>query len=322
MALGNTGVSSANDSAALFYNPAVLANVKGWWIDYAAWTIEFSDGFTIPETMLSLASTTFPYINRNGLSDSDKDTFLSKTNPYLRGSAGMTLTASIMDEGLSFAGAYIMETIITTTQEGNIIYQRDDLIKKYGVSIPLGMGSLVVGIARSDIDRRVASDNSSDSIPDWSDRYTGSGYDVGILYRMANKARVTWGLVAYNYGGVTYGDSDIEDSQSIALGVSMNHELGIFKIMPAIDIREINSSAAKNNTVHAGLEIGMFPNSTGGSYLTYRIGYNQGYATQGAELNFFNHSMIIGYATYSEEVGTGTEKSESKRTVYYFSMGF
>ena len=320
--MGNTGVASANDSAALFYNPAVLANVKGWWLDYAAWTVEFSDGLSLAEVGLPLIDTNFPYISRNGLADIQKDSFLAQTNPYIRGSAGATLTANIMAEGWTVAGSYMIETIITTTDNGARIYQRDDLIQKVGMSIPLGLGQIVIGASQATITRRVADDASTDTIPNWSDRYDGTGYDIGILYRMANKAKITWGLVAYNYGGITYGDSGLEDAASYAFGVSTTQEFGIFKLVIAADVREISSTAAKTNTIHAGMEVGMFPNSTGGSYLSYRVGSNQGYTTQGLELNWFNHSLVIGYALYSEEIGEGTEQLESKRTVYYISFGF
>ncbi len=322
LAMGNTGVASANDSAALFYNPAVLANVEGWWLDYAAWTVEFSDGISLAEAGLSLIDLNFPYINRNGLTELHKPTFLSKTNPYMRGSAGATLAANIMDEGWTIAGAYMIESIITTTGTDMRIYQRDDLIQKVGMSIPLGLGQIVIGVSYASITRRVADDASTDTITNWGDRYTGTGYDIGILYRMANKAKITWGLVAYNYGGIQYEDSGIEDAASYAFGVSTSHEFGIFKLVIAADIREISSTAVKTNTVHAGVEIGLFPNSTGGSYLSYRAGSNQGYTTQGMELNLFNRSTVIGFAQYSEEVGIGIEQLESKRTVYYFSMGF
>jgi hypothetical protein len=186
----------------------------------------------------------------------------------------------------------------------------------------LGLGQFVIGAARSDITRREAIEASSDSVTDWGDEANGTAYDIGILYRMANKGRITWGLVAYNVGGTEYGSSDNKVEQTYALGVSMNHELGIFKIVPAIDIREIGSTGDWSNTVHAGLEIGLFPNSTGGSYLSYRIGYNNGYTSTGFELNLFNRYMILGYATYGEEMGTPEERSESRRYVYYFSMGF
>lgn len=322
LALGNTGIASANDSSALFYNPAILANVKGWWVDYAAWNFEGSSEFTSEEAATMMLSINYPYMNRDGLSEDNKSTFLEKTNPYLRSSSHITLTANILSQGLSIAGTYMYENIITTTDDQSIIYQRDDVIKKYGFSYPLAMGQFVIGFARSDIDRKEAMDSTTDSITNWGSRETGTGYDIGILFRMPNRARITLGLVAYNYGGTEFGSSDNSVEQTYGIGISMDHELGLFRLVPTIDVREIGSSADKTNTVHAGLEIGMFPNSTGGNYLSYRIGYNQGYTSTGLEINLFNRYMVIGYANYGEEVGEGTEKVENRRTVYYFSMGF
>ena len=67
LAMGHTGIASANDSAALFYNPAILANVKGWWLDYSAWTLETSDGFTATEYTPMMVSPVFPYIKSDGI---------------------------------------------------------------------------------------------------------------------------------------------------------------------------------------------------------------------------------------------------------------
>ncbi len=323
LAMGHTGIASANDSAALFYNPAILANVEGWWLDYSAWTLEGSEGFSAEEAAPMMISPAFPYIKRDGIPEEEKATFLSKENPYLRGNAGINLTINLTDTGVSIAGSYLIENIATTINEGATIYQRDDTIKKVGISIPLGLGSMALGIAATQIERRVAEDDAStDTLTGWSSKYTGTGYDIGIIYRMANAARITWGIVAQNYGGIKFGDSDIEEVEHVGFGISMNHELGIFRIVPAIDIREMTSKTDRKNTIHAGIEIGIFPNSTGGSYLTWRAGYNQGYTTQGVELNLFNHYMIIGATQYGEEVGEGTEKLESRRTVVYLSLGF
>ncbi len=322
LSMGNTGIASANDSSALFYNPAVLANVEGWWFDYASWSAEGTQEFPSEDAGLIMASTTFPYINRDGLSETNKANFLAVEDAYLRGNASMTLTANIMSEGFTIAGTYMLENSIASIDSGNYIYQRDDLIRKYGLSIPLGLGQLVVGLSRSDISRKEALDASVDTVTNWGEESLGTGYDVGILYRMANKGRITWGLVAYNVGGTEFGTPDQKVEQTYGLGVSMNHELGIFRIVPAIDIRDIGSTGERANTVHAGLEIGLFPNSTGGSYLSYRVGYNQGYSTTGFELNLFNRYIVLGYANYGEEVGTVDEPKENRRTIYYFSLGF
>lgn len=322
LAMGNTGVASANDSSALFYNPAVLANVKGWWLDYAAWTVEVSEGFNSEDAGMIIADVSYPYLNREGLTNETTEQFLARENPYLRANSHITYTASLMDEGLSIAAAYMIENTIATIDGGDNVYHRDDLVKKIGLSIPLARGKLVFGFAWADIARRESIDPSSDAEPNWGNQETGKAYDIGILYRMANKARMTWGLVVYNYGGTEFGSSVNAIEQSYAFGVSMNHEVGIFKFVPAVDVRQIGSTSDRKNTLHAGLEIGLFPNATGGSYLSYRVGWNDGYASTGLELNLFNRYMVLGYSSYGEEVGDESEKSESRRSVYYFSMGF
>lgn len=323
LAMGNTGVASASDSSALFYNPAILANVTSWWVDYSAWTIEVSDGFKNEEYPLMIGAINFPYLNIDGLSNDQKSTFLEKDNPYIRGTAGANLAINLSQRGWTVAGNYMYEVLMTTKDDGANIYQRFDKIQKVGMSIPIGLGQWVLGVNGTMITRKSATDPSTDTITTWGEENSGIGYDVGILYRMSNKARVTLGVVVQNYGDITFGDvTGDTEPQMISVGASMNHEWGPFRLVLALDVRDLQTDRDRKQTIHAGLELGMFPNSTGGSFLTYRSGYNNGYLSQGLELNFGNHSMIVGYTVYSEEVGTYPEKVASLRRVGYFSMGF
>lgn len=328
LAMGNTGVAIANDNAALYYNPAILANVEGWWLDYAAWTFETSDGFNNAERLLMLGSLEFPYINRSGLANELKSDFLAQDNPYMRGSVGIHFTANLQKIGWSIAGSYLMEvtmTTIDTTGDSavDIIFQRSDLIQKAGISIPLGLGQWVLGISGVSITRQDARDSTSDSITNFGSKETAIGYDVGLLYRFSNRARITFGLVAQNVGGIKFGsEADYAEPQMVNLGFGMTQEFGLTRLNLALDLRDILTDRERKNTLHAGAEIGLFPNDSGGSFLTLRAGYNNGYTTQGAELNLFNHSTIFGYTIYQEEVGTYPATVSSPRKVIYFSMGF
>ncbi|PCI25297.1 MAG: hypothetical protein COB67_10675 [SAR324 cluster bacterium] len=327
LAMGNTGVATANDSSALFYNPAVLANVESWWIDYAAWTFEASDGFTNEELATNLIALNFPYVKNDGLANAEKAAFLAKENPYLKGSAGVSFAANIRKEGWSVAASYLQEVTMTTIDNGNTIFQRSDIIQKAGMSIPLGLGQWVLGFSRNAVTRQEARDATTDTITDtitnFGAKENAVGWDVGLLYRFSNQARITFGLVVQNYGDMKFSTETYKELQMINLGFGMAQEWGVFRLTLALDVRDVASATRdRANTVHAGAELGVFPNDTGGSFITYRAGYNNGYATQGVELNFFNRSMILGYTIYSEEVGTDPDKQASARKAIYFSMGF
>lgn len=323
LAMGNTGVASAIDGAALFYNPAILAHIRGMFIDYAAFTLEASQGFTATDSIPLMISNAFPFVNRDGISDGLSVAFLSKTNPYIRTSAGINFATNLDKKGFSVAASYFSENIATVPAGTTTLYQRGDTILKGGLSYPIGLGQLVVGIAASQITRRVSEVNiPATPVTQWSAKYQGTSYDIGILYRMANRARITWGLAAMNVGGVTFSGASFTEPQQLAFGVSMNQELGTFKVTPAIDIRQIGATTGKTNTIHVGVEIGMLPNDTGGSAFTYRMGLNQSYLSYGIEMNMLNHSFIVGVTDYGEEIGVGTATLENRRRIIYFSLGF
>src|SRR3989339_59791 len=84
IAMGNTGVASANDAYSLSYNPAVLANVQGWWLDLGAWTVEASDGLGVLDVVPNLVSVQYPYLNETGLAESSRASFLNQTSPHMR----------------------------------------------------------------------------------------------------------------------------------------------------------------------------------------------------------------------------------------------
>ncbi|MCP4295121.1 MAG: hypothetical protein GY786_05905 [Proteobacteria bacterium] len=328
LAMGNTGVAIANDNAALYYNPAVLANVSSWWLDYSAWTLETSDGFTNEERILMLGSLNFPYVNLSGLDNAHKSQFLAQDYPYMRGSTAVHFAANLNKTGWTIAGSYLMEatmTAIDTTGDSALdtIFQRSDLIQKAGISIPIGLGQWVFGFSAASITRKDAREEIAASITNFGPQETAVAYDAGLLYRFSNQARITFGLVVQNYGGVTFGNqTDYAEPETVNLGFGMTHEFSLMRLNLALDLRDIVSERERVNTIHAGAEIGVFPNDSGGSFLTYRAGYNNGYITQGAEINLFNHSMVFGYTLYQEEVGTYPVTAASPRKVIYFSMGF
>jgi len=323
LAMGNTGVSSANDSYALSYNPAVLANTKKWWVDYAAWNIEGTQGLTALDILPSLAQLNYPYIKEEGLAESSRASFLGKTAPHIRGSAGVNFVAHLVDEGFAIGANYLREVTIQGLDQNTTLFQRNDRVTQYGFSLPMASGQLILGIGRRQIDRKDATSDGL-STPVFADQYErGSAYDLGLLWRMSNAARITWGLVVQNYGGMDIGTELDAEPQEVHLGVNMSFEMGIFKVVPTVDVRGIQTTRLRKNRVHAGIELGLFPNETGGNFLSLRAGSSEGYVSSGAEFNLANHGMILGVSKYYEEIGTlDTKVQSSQRMLGYFSLGF
>jgi len=322
-AMGNTGVSSANDSYALSYNPAVLANTKSWWVDYAAWNVEGTEGLTAVDLLPSVAQLNYPYIKEDGLAETSRTSFLEKTDPHMKASAGVNFVAHLVDEGLAIGANYIREVTIQGLDDNTVLFQRNDRVTQYGLSFPLGSGALVMGLGLRQIDRKDATSDGT-SIPVFDSGYLrGQAYDIGVLWRMANASRMTWGLVVQNYGGMDIGTELDALPQEVHIGVNMSFEFGIFKLVPTIDVRGIQTTLPRTNRVHAGIELGLFPNDSGGNILSLRAGSNEGYASSGAEFNLGSHWMIFGVSKYFEEIGTADIKQKSaQRLQGYFSLGF
>ena len=323
LAMGNTGVSAANDSYALSYNPAVLANTKKWWVDFAAWNVGGTKGYTALDVLPSIAQIKYPYIKETGLASASLKSFLAKTDPHMRASAGVNFVGHLGEEGLAIGANYLREVTIQGINNNTQIFQRNDRVSQYGMSLPLAQGRFILGLGLRRIDRRDATSDAT-VVPVFPKQYQrGQAYDIGILWRMANAARISWGLVVQNYGGMTIGTQKDAEPQEVHLGVNMDFEFGIFKLVPTIDVKGVQTTRKRKNRVHAGAELGLFPNETGGNFLSFRVGSNQGYASSGAEVNIGNHGMIFGVTRYYEEIGTTTKKQQSaQRLLGYFSLGF
>ena len=66
------------------------------------------------------------------------------------------------------------------------------------------------------------------------------------------------------------------------------------------------------------------PIDSGASFFALRAGYNQGYFTQGFELNpfIFARGLNIQYAEYTAETGNEPGDSPDKRRVLQVNFGF
>ena len=345
LAMGNTGVATASDSAALFYNPAILANVTSWWVDYITQTVVTSEGYE--------SSQKIPILDSEGLVKDDMSSFLEQDNPYMKIDTGANFAMNLSQTGWTFAGAYLKEVIMTNVDTNgdtvsDTIFQRADTIIKGGLSFPLGWGRaafpmgwgrMALGFAGTSVSRKESrSDATADGLPKFDTEESSVGYDFGFIFRFSNPAQITLGVVVQNIGGIQFGNKvEYEEPQLLNVGLGMGHKFPLWRFTMAVDVRDIKTeepektdtkkkviqtNRKRKNTIHVGAEIGFFPNSSGGSLVNARVGYNGGYPTYGVEINFFDHTLVAGYTVYGEEVGTEDEKIQNDRNVIYVSMGF
>ena len=342
LAMGNTGIASANTSAALFYNPAAMANIFTWWFDLPFVQVAYSDD----------AKSLVEYMqDPSGFSldtESDRQEFIDEfvgLNPYLKLSSGVNGFMNLSKTGLTIGGNYTYEvTLDIEVRNPNapeiITFARMDHIRQSGISVPIGLGKFILGavyktVERTELDfvygtNEIISNSNFPNLVEDGISGIGSGYDIGFLYRTATPYHLM-------IGGVYRKEIELEEATNIpeeyALGMSTQLDFSIFRFVAAVDWRDITNQqgtegdTSLNRRFHYGIELGMLPIDKSACWLTIRTGYNQGHRSEeyqgisGVELNF-RRNMVLGATKYVEETGEFAGQKPSPRTVLYLSFGF
>jgi len=341
LAMGNTGIASANTSAALFYNPAAMANIRTWWVDFPFVQVAYSED---AQALYEMA--------RDGSFDLDtKEEQIDFMNdfigqhPYVKIDTGANMFVNMDRKGMTFGANYTYEATLDIEVTNPSLpeirsFTRLDHIRQAGLSIPVGLGKLVLGFSYKSVERKeldftydINNALAEDEFPNLDEngvKGSGTGYDIGFLYRSASKSRIMFGGVWRKKIGM---GNATDVPEEFALGTAMMHELGIFRITAAMDWRDItNQQGSEGDTslsrrLHYGLEVGILPISNSTSIVSLRTGYNQGYRVtdnyglSGVELAL-GHNLILGYTRYIEETGEYAGQKPNLRTVYYLSFGF
>lgn len=338
LAMGGTGVSSSNDGDALFYNPAAMANIKTFIINVLDIHLDFSKD----------ARDLYNDAKDGGLKlkkQEDKQKFLNKyigKNPYLRASASIDLVANINNYGFTIGYNYMQEIILDVETQNPVspnleIFERKDIVQQVGMSIPLGNGRWILGLGARTINRQILEfdyginelitkakfkELKTDGL-----KGTGSGYDLGLLYRFTNEGKISVGVVARNVGNIDLGDAGKEKAE-YDLGLSMSPTFGPFRFTMAFDLKDLtyqrSDDTSLNKRTHIGAELGFIDVEETYSFISVRAGYSQGYPTYGAEISLpgWLTGLNIGYTKYSEETGAYAGQTESIREVYYLNFRF
>ena len=339
LGMGNTGIASAHTSSAIFYNPAVLANITEGWIDLPAVQAIYSDG----------AKSLYKDIQGSGFLETKKEQqdFMDKyigEEVYIQADVGASFFFNVDPKGFTVGGNWLYERIydyeVSNPPTPQIeAFERYDRIKQIGFSYPIGLGQIVLGVAGKVVRRSEKSfvfttsqmlaeeKFPSPGFPDVNDGETadGHGWDIGFLWRIPT--RYKWAV-----GGVWRKEVDLDEKvanvpEESAIGATMAHTFGVFRWTFALDLRDISfkqgsdGDRSKNRRVHTGMELSIFPTSDLNYLLSLRAGYNQGYPTTGAELRLGN-LLVLGYARYTEETGEYGGEKGSKRTAWFVSFGF
>ena len=355
LGMGNVGVAMSHDENALFYNPAGLAAV-----DTTIVSIPFVN--EVSKDTLSLTSQVAKLGSDSTTADTVA-LALGKQIHYRNMTALNVIIpfGSLMTFG---AAAGLETTIdLSASNPVGIQFNygmRLDQIYNIGGGFNLGRGRWLIGVnvekyKRCDYPvKTVAMStllNSSNIASDVGFCKTdlmrdGQTYGFGFQNRMSSFStlRMVWGMSVRNLGGLKFARKDnetnpLDQKAEYNIGISMTpFDSMLFRNFYEIDIRDLtfdhsddayctankNSSDCNMKRIHIGTEFGFWPIDSGASALALRLGWNQGYVSQGLEINplIFFRGLSIQYADYKVETGNSAGDKPERRRTLQVNLGF
>ena len=355
LGMGNVGVAMSHDENALFYNPAGLAAV-----DTTIVSIPFVN--EVSKDTLSLTSQVAKLGSDSTTADTVA-LALGKQIHYRNMTALNVIIpfGSLMTFG---AAAGLETTIdLSASNPVGIQFNygmRLDQIYNIGGGFNLGRGRWLIGVnvekyKRCDYPvKTVAMStllNSSNIASDVGFCKTdlmrdGQTYGFGFQNRMSSFStlRMVWGMSVRNLGGLKFARKDnetnpLDQKADYNIGIAMTpFDSMLFRNFYEIDIRDLtfdhsddayctankNSSDCNMKRIHIGTEFGFWPIDSGASALALRLGWNQGYVSQGLEINplIFFRGLSIQYADYKVETGNSAGDKPERRRTLQVNLGF
>ncbi|MAE00798.1 MAG: hypothetical protein CMK53_09185 [Proteobacteria bacterium] len=355
LGMGNVGVAMSHDENALFYNPAGLAAV-----DTTIVSIPFVN--EVSKDTLSLTSQVAKLGSDSTTADTVA-LALGKQIHYRNMTVLNVIIpfGSLMTFG---AAAGLETTIdLSASNPVGIQFNygmRLDQIYNIGGGFNLGRGRWLIGVnvekyKRCDYPvKTVAMStllNSSNIASDVGFCKTdlmrdGQTYGFGFQNRMSSFStlRMVWGMSVRNLGGLKFARKDnetnpLDQKAEYNIGIAMTpFDSMLFRNFYEIDIRDLtfdhsddayctankNSSDCNMKRIHIGTEFGFWPIDSGASALALRLGWNQGYVSQGLEINplIFFRGLSIQYADYKVETGNSAGDKPERRRTLQVNLGF
>ena len=355
LGMGNVGVAMSHDENALFYNPAGLAAV-----DTTIVSIPFVN--EVSKDTLSLTSQVAKLGSDSTTADTVA-LALGKQIHYRNMTALNVIIpfGSLMTFG---AATGLETTIdLSASNPVGIQFNygmRLDQIYNIGGGFNLGRGRWLIGVnvekyKRCDYPvKTVAMStllNSSNIASDVGFCKTdlmrdGQTYGFGFQNRMSSFStlRMVWGMSVRNLGGLKFARKDdetnpLDQKAEYNIGIAMTpFDSMLFRNIYEIDIRDLtfdhsddayctankNSSDCNMKRIHIGTEFGFWPIDSGASALALRLGWNQGYVSQGLEINplIFFRGLSIQYADYKVETGNSAGDKPERRRTLQVNLGF
>ncbi len=331
LGMGNAYVAVADDFNAIFYNPAGLARLK-------TWDMEFLNPYFVGSSNISGLVSDAQDNLKSGSTNDTLDLIDKHTGENFGVGFGLTphfiLPGFGVGLGLQASAEAVFHRDVTVDLDTGIRAVLPIAFAKSFLQDRLSIGAAIKLRGRAGVDQNFSMDDieafssssKSSSTPsnadaegkelkDYVKAGTGYGVDFGLLFTPTKVMEPTLGISVTDLGGTSYSAYDVAGSSlgapdlqlpSVNVGMSFKPWRGEWSyVMAAVDMHSINQPFSYSKKFNLGVEGGL------GNILKIQTGLYQGYPTAGLQfdIGLFNLRIL----TYAEELGTSAGYKADRR---------
>lgn len=313
---GDTGIADADSHEAIYYNPAGLALGKGLFKEavFLSPTAVLSEDTKNLFRKFTVENNNSPQTLREHIGENQHIGLNNFSGVVFRRWAlgGMVdsknnilLYKSPDNRGVEIVEASSITNVAATVSIAESFFNDFMLLGSTIKYVQQSYSRISINV----LDADNISDQLSNSANEGS--YSGTGVDLGAMFRWSGRTPINLGLTIENLGGLTLGseqgDAPRTLPQTVNIGGSAEVGTKFSHMKFYLDFRDILSEVESNFYLktHLGGEL-SFANIFG---LTF--GLNQGYPGLGAFFNIYLLRMDVG--TYTQEVGSFAGSRADKR---------
>ena len=321
LGMGGAFITLSDDENAMFYNPAGLNDIEGF------------GGVEILNPLVEVSKSSLDLYK--DLADIDQDNTSEVTDllnrfigehQHARGSIFPNVV--FHNFGIGVLGQATFDAEIRNRANPVVtVDAKVDLGLLASAAYAFYDKTFQIGVTGKYIQRRgvvdtftvvdIASDNF-DPLEDVDESKNDFAFDLGAKVNIDMPViNPTLAIVLQNITDLDF-DQLGELPQQLNVGVAINPDLWILHTTFALEVDDITKEVGTDDDmykrVHLGAEL-RFP-----AILAVRAGFNQGYWTAGATVDFW--ILKIAYASYAEEVGAVAGQREDRRHVAQVVLGF
>ncbi len=326
-AMGGASVAIVEDEAALYLNPAGLAGVKDFQLNYLVADIDASDDAIFKSSSVASAL--------QGGTGESLNAIMGK-DIYSRVTASPILMGPNLAAGFFYDGQLALRSENKALPQIVAGYQTTQGVQ-LGWATTLGGSSgkgrraranrmeYRIGIAGKLMGRRggyrlvpvstLLQMSVSDLKGLFNSYAVGYGLDVGAqaIYRSSANLKLMAGFAATDVGDTTFGNGPQPSTMNVSIGAGLRYDFGGFGLIAAYDMRNLLQAADWRKKNHLGLELAL-------PMLSLYGGLNQVYLTYG--LSFDAWLFRVTASSYCEEQGGVAFQDPERRYAVRIGLKF